>query len=57
MKNTHTENITSLQKNLNKLVKDANVLTESIPELYTLSQQLDELIVAYYKEDRQHKMQ
>jgi hypothetical protein len=57
MKYVQGEEITSLQQSLNDLVKDADVLTESIPELYTLSKQLDELIVAYYKTDKKEEMQ
>lgn len=48
MNNTQTS-IGSLQANLNQLVEKSDQFTEFIPELYSLSQQLDELIVEYYR--------
>lgn len=48
MNNTQAS-IRSLQANLNQLVEKNEKFTEFIPELYSLSQQLDELIVEYYK--------
>lgn len=48
MNNTQVS-IGSLQANLNELVEKTDKFTDFTPELYSLSQQLDELIVEYYK--------
>lgn len=42
-------NIGALQNELNALVSQVDLYTEDMPEIYTLSKQLDDLIVEYYR--------
>lgn len=42
--------IGKLQAHLNSLMASGTMYTENMQEIYQLSQQLDELIVQYYKE-------
>ena len=49
--NTTTKGlIVDLQMRLNSLVESSSAYTDDMRELYTLSTQLDELLVQYYKE-------
>ncbi|MGL6174096.1 MAG: Spo0E family sporulation regulatory protein-aspartic acid phosphatase [Cellulosilyticaceae bacterium] len=41
--------IGNLQYELNNLVEQVDLYTDDIAEVYSLSQQLDDLIVEYYK--------
>lgn len=50
MNTTTKRRIVDLQIRLNSLVENSNDYTDQMPELYTLSTELDELIVQYYKE-------
>ncbi|MGL4798163.1 MAG: Spo0E family sporulation regulatory protein-aspartic acid phosphatase [Cellulosilyticaceae bacterium] len=52
MNNTVTS-IGALQARLNALVATTNLYTEDLAELYTISTELDQLIVAYYNEYQQ----
>ncbi|MGL4736839.1 MAG: aspartyl-phosphate phosphatase Spo0E family protein [Cellulosilyticaceae bacterium] len=49
MKNTEAQ-IGSLRASLNQLVENAAIYTQDTTELFKLSEQLDLLIVQYYKE-------
>lgn len=49
MQNTKTE-IGLLQASLNQLVEHSAIYTQDTAELFKLSEQLDQLIVKYYKE-------
>ncbi|MGL4345481.1 MAG: Spo0E family sporulation regulatory protein-aspartic acid phosphatase [Cellulosilyticaceae bacterium] len=49
MKNTEAS-IGSLQASLNELVQTTTIYTQDTAELFRLSEQLDQLIVKYYKE-------
>lgn len=51
--NNTVASIGALQTRLNALITTTNLYTEDMTELYTISQQLDELIVAYYNEYKQ----
>ena len=51
--NTTMMRIDVLRARLNDLMKNSELCTEPTSEIYSLSQQLDELIVAYYKEATQ----
>ncbi|MDA3732463.1 aspartyl-phosphate phosphatase Spo0E family protein [Niameybacter massiliensis] len=48
--NTTQGQIVDLQVRLNGLVENSSAYTDDMIELYKVSQQLDELIVRYYRE-------
>ncbi|MFQ9698233.1 MAG: aspartyl-phosphate phosphatase Spo0E family protein, partial [Zhenhengia sp.] len=50
MNTTTKRRIVDLQIRLNSLVENSNDYTDHMRELYTISTELDELIVQYYKE-------